>query len=131
MWAPSHGRAKAGRPAWTYIQQLCVDMGCSQATCRRQWTIGRGSERGSGISVLIARHEDDDMSSSNLSHFRFICFHTVTMVLKNVFIFDYFNLFTHRYIISSVLFFNTNNLHTIIWSLILQSQTNILHRNLF
>ena len=26
---PSHGRAKAGRPAWTYIQQLCGDTGCS------------------------------------------------------------------------------------------------------
>ena len=27
-WTPSHGRAKAGRPAWTDIQQLCEDMGC-------------------------------------------------------------------------------------------------------
>ena len=25
----TYGRAKAGRPAWTYIQQLCEDMGCS------------------------------------------------------------------------------------------------------
>ena len=25
----SHGRAKAGRPARTYIQQLCADTGCS------------------------------------------------------------------------------------------------------
>ena len=29
LWIPSHGRAKAGRPARTYIQQLCVDTGCS------------------------------------------------------------------------------------------------------
>ena len=29
QWIPSHGRAKAGRPARTYIQQLCVDTGCS------------------------------------------------------------------------------------------------------
>ena len=29
LWTPSHGRAKAGRPARTYIQQLCEDMGCS------------------------------------------------------------------------------------------------------
>ena len=28
LWIPSHGWAKAGRPARTYIQQLCVDMGC-------------------------------------------------------------------------------------------------------
>ena len=27
-WTPTHGRAKAGRPARTYIQQLCEDMGC-------------------------------------------------------------------------------------------------------
>ena len=25
LWTPSHGRAKAGRPIWTYIQQLCAD----------------------------------------------------------------------------------------------------------
>ena len=29
LWTPSHGQAKAGRPAWTYIRQLCVDTGCS------------------------------------------------------------------------------------------------------
>ena len=29
-------------------------------TCRRRWVIGRSGERGSGISVLTARHDDDD-----------------------------------------------------------------------
>ena len=29
LWTPSHGRAKAERPAGTYIQQLCTDTGCS------------------------------------------------------------------------------------------------------
>ena len=29
LWTPTHGRAKAGRPARTYIQQLCEDTGCS------------------------------------------------------------------------------------------------------
>ena len=29
LWIPSYGRAKAGRPARTYIQQLCKDTGCS------------------------------------------------------------------------------------------------------
>ena len=28
LWTPSHGRAKAGRPARTYIQQLREDTGC-------------------------------------------------------------------------------------------------------
>ena len=30
-----------------------------QKTCRRRWTIGKSGERGSGISVLAARHDDD------------------------------------------------------------------------
>ena len=29
LWTPSHGRAKAGQPARTYIQHLCEDTGCS------------------------------------------------------------------------------------------------------
>ena len=29
LWTPTHGRANAGRPARTYIQQLCEDTGCS------------------------------------------------------------------------------------------------------
>ena len=29
-------------------------------TCQRRWTIGRSGERESRISVLVARHDDDD-----------------------------------------------------------------------
>ena len=29
LWTPTYGQAKAGRPARTYIQQLCDDMGCN------------------------------------------------------------------------------------------------------
>ena len=29
LWTPMYGRAKAGRPARIYIQQLCEDTGCS------------------------------------------------------------------------------------------------------
>ena len=29
LWTPTYGWAKAGRPAQTYIQQLCEDTGCS------------------------------------------------------------------------------------------------------
>ena len=29
LWTPTYGRAKAGRPAPTYIQQLCEDTGCN------------------------------------------------------------------------------------------------------
>ena len=31
LWTPAYGRAKAGRPTRTYIQQLCEDTGCSPA----------------------------------------------------------------------------------------------------
>ena len=36
LWTPSHGRAKAGRPARTYIQQLCEDRGVALRTCQKR-----------------------------------------------------------------------------------------------
>ena len=65
LWTPSHGWAKIERPAWTYILQFCVDTGCSPEDLRKQGTIGRGGERGSGISVLMARHDDDNKSRTD------------------------------------------------------------------
>ena len=61
LWTPAYGRAKAGRPARTYIQQLCEDTGCSPEDLpeavndREKW-----QERGSGIFALAARHDDDE-----------------------------------------------------------------------
>ena len=60
LWTPAYGRAKAGRPARTYIQQLCEDMGCSPEDLPEVMIIGRSSERGSRISMLAARHDDED-----------------------------------------------------------------------
>ena len=60
QWTSSHGRAKAGPPARTYIQQLCEDTDVALRTCRKRSTIGRGGEKGSGMSVLISRQDDDD-----------------------------------------------------------------------
>ena len=38
LWTPSHGRAKAGRPAWTYIQQLSEDTDLPEAmNDRERW----------------------------------------------------------------------------------------------
>ena len=34
-------------------------------TCRRRWMLGRRGERGSGISVLAARYDDDDDESKS------------------------------------------------------------------
>ena len=41
-------------------------------TCQKQWTIGRGRERGSGRSVLIVQHDDDDENSTDVIHDIFI-----------------------------------------------------------
>ena len=58
LWTPAYGRAKAGRPARKYIQQLCEDTGWALKTSQRRRIKGRSGESGSGISVLAARHDD-------------------------------------------------------------------------
>ena len=56
QWTPSHGRAKAGRPYSSYVRIRDVDLRARQ----KRWKIGRSGERGSGISVLVVRQDDDD-----------------------------------------------------------------------
>ena len=60
LWTPSHGRSKAGRPARTYIQQLCADTGCSLKTCLEQWTMARERVR--------------DIRANGATWWWFICF---------------------------------------------------------
>ena len=58
---PIYGRAKAGWPARTYLQQAYEDTGCSpedlpeEMNDREKWR-----ERVRDISVPVARHVDDD-----------------------------------------------------------------------
>ena len=48
LWTPTYGCAKAGRPARTYIQQLCEDTGCNPEDLpeamndREKWREGQG-----------------------------------------------------------------------------------------
>ena len=77
LWNPTHGRAKAGRPPRTYIQQLCEDTGCCP---EGRWTIGKSGERGSGISVLPARDDDDD---DERTCFRIIMSSLITVLAPN------------------------------------------------
>ena len=37
-------------------------------TCRRRWMIGRNGERGSRISALAARHDDDDIAEATFQN---------------------------------------------------------------
>ena len=60
LWTPSYGRAKAGRPGRTYIQQLCADKGCSLEDLLGAMDDWEGGGRGSGRSMLAARHDDDN-----------------------------------------------------------------------
>ena len=65
LWTPIHGRAKAGRPARTYIQQLCEDTGCCPEdqpevmNDKEKWR-----ER---VRDIRARHDDDDDPSYRLN----------------------------------------------------------------
>ena len=56
IWTPTYGQAKAGRPARTYKQQLCEDIGCNP----EDQPEAMNNREKSGISVLAARHDDDD-----------------------------------------------------------------------
>ena len=60
QWTPTYGRTKAGRPTRTYIQQLCEDTGCSPEDLPEVMNGREKWRRGSGISVLAARHDDYD-----------------------------------------------------------------------
>ena len=50
LWTPSHGQAKAGQPARTYIQQLCADTWRSLEDFQEQSTIEMSGKRGSGTT---------------------------------------------------------------------------------
>ena len=62
-------------------------------TCLRRWTIGKSSERGSGISVLPAQHDDDDDDGDGnitigilwyYSHYRYIM-HIISILFTKVY----------------------------------------------
>ena len=63
LWTLSHGRTKAGRPARTYIQKLCTDAGCSLEDLPEAMDDWEGGVSRWGISMLLVRHDDDDLFS--------------------------------------------------------------------
>ena len=101
LWIPTHGRAKAGRPARTYIQQLCEDTGCCPEDLPR---------------AMNDREEwrervKDIRAASTIWWWWFPS-------IKN-------NLHTHVWF--QVLQSNTNNLHTRVWFQVLLLNTNNLY----
>ena len=55
-----------GQLEYTYGSSVRI-RDVAQKTYQRRWTIGRGGERGSGISVLAARHDDDMLTILSFS----------------------------------------------------------------
>ena len=49
----SRGRARTGRPARTYIQQLCANTGCSPENLPKAMNDREADERGSYIHIII------------------------------------------------------------------------------
>ena len=59
LWTPAYGRAKAGRPARTYIQQLCEDTGCNPEDLTKAMNDREERrERVSSYCLLICRYYD-------------------------------------------------------------------------
>ena len=83
LWIPTHVRAKAGRPARTYIQQLCEDTGCFPEDLPEAMNDREKGERGSGISVLPARHDDDDDDDDDDSHLQVIIIRYLNITVWN------------------------------------------------
>ena len=59
LWTPSHGRANQDVKLEPIYSSSVPILYVALRTYQNQWTIGRGGERGSEISVLIARHDDE------------------------------------------------------------------------
>ena len=70
LWTLSHGQAKIGQPAGTYLQQLCVDTGCS-----KEDLLGDRDEceKGSRKSVIAARHDDNELYCHKSYCYSWIC----------------------------------------------------------
>ena len=60
LWIPSHGRAKVGRPARIYLQQLCAGAGCSLEDLLGAMDDRDGWRERVREIVLAARNNDYD-----------------------------------------------------------------------
>ena len=67
LWTPTYGRQNQDdQHEHTYGSYVRI-RDIALKTCQRRWTIGRSGERGSGISVLAAWHDDDEINLQKLT----------------------------------------------------------------
>ena len=60
LWTPHMAKQKQDNKLELTYSSYMRKQDVTLKTCQRRWMIGRSGERGSGISVLAARHDDDD-----------------------------------------------------------------------
>ena len=85
LWIPAYGQAKAGWSARTYSSYVRIQ-DVTLKTCQKRWMIGRSGERGSGISMLVARHVDDDDDDVFIICQDYMLWMSVDLIKENGFI---------------------------------------------
>ena len=70
LWTPTHGRAKARRPARTFFQQLCEDTGCCPEDLPRAGLQGKVASEGQGY--LCYQHDMMMMMNAKSSLYIYI-----------------------------------------------------------
>ena len=61
LWTPHMANQKQDDQLEHTYSSCVMIQDVTLKTCQRRWMIGRRGETGSGISVLAARHDDDDI----------------------------------------------------------------------
>ena len=61
LWTPHMAKQKQDDLLELTYSSYVMTQDVILKTCQRRWMIGRNGERGSGISVLAARHDDDEV----------------------------------------------------------------------
>ena len=71
LWTPAYDQSKAGRPARTYIQQLCEDTGCNPEDLPEAMNDRETWRERVRDTVLAARHDDDNPFKNKVTYKQF------------------------------------------------------------
>ena len=81
LWTPHMAKQKQDDQLEPTYSSYLKTQDVTLKTSQKRWMIGRSGGRGSGISVLAARHDDDDDESLPLKTFLLSLFQTQTFSL--------------------------------------------------
>ena len=117
-WTPTYGQAKAGRPARTYVQQLCEDSGCCPEDLpeamndREEWRVRVRDIRASGTTWRWWWYSCSNLFLFNCDHIFVIiifimspCLYGFHHLPLSICLCDSKNLFVHCYMEGGVLGF--------------------------